>query len=87
MKFLHSGEIYMLSSIFKNPRFADKVTQDLSKKINAKEPEVRQAIKELEPTWEQTLTEQIEAKVLANRRELLDKTLAETEEQQKLTPY
>lgn len=77
----------MLRTLFANPSFADNLTKDLSSKINADEREVKKALEELGPTWETYLTEQVEAKVLENRRKMLDETLEQAEEQQKYRPY
>lgn len=67
--------------------FEETVTSELSKKIGANPEEVQKAIKQLEPLLKEQLTQQIETEILANRREILDKTLAEVEEQNKYTPY
>lgn len=80
----------MLRSFFslQNREVSEKTaTRELSKKIGANPEEVQKAIKQLEPHLEEQLTQQIEAQILINRRDTLDKTLAEAEEQSKYTPY
>ncbi len=71
----------------KNEKFVNATTQQLARKINADPKEVKVAIEQLQPVWEKQLTEQVEAQVLANRRNMLDKTLADSEEQHKHTLY